>query len=93
MRKAATGGTVNVFWARHTTYRGTMACPGGDALRMVHSLIANERKFLIQLTVLNSINARSQTILNFYIFKGTHRIRDYLVLHEIDSTIEMRSNT
>jgi len=44
------------------------------------------------LTILSSINVQGQTIPNFYIFKGIHRIRDYLTLCEKDSTMGMQPN-
>ena len=56
-------------------------------VRSVYAQIPNEREWL---SILTSINAAGHCIPHFYIFKGKRRLRDYIHLCEVGSTMAMQ---
>jgi hypothetical protein len=59
-----------------------------NGTRTVYTLVPDKREWV---TVLCAINAVGETILNFYIFKGKRRSRDYIQLCEDHATMGMQS--
>ena len=56
-------------------------------VRSVHAQISNEREWL---SVLTSINAAGSYIPHFFIFKGKRRLKDYIHLCRIGTTMAMQ---
>ena len=56
-------------------------------VRGVHQVIPTEREWL---NVLSAINAARGTILNYYIFKGVRKLRDYTTYCEEEALLGMQ---
>ena len=58
-------------------------------IRNVHTQIPNEREWL---SVLTSINAAGASIPHFFIFKGKRRLKDFIKLCGVGTTMAMQEN-
>ena len=58
-------------------------------MRSVHTITLNEREWI---NVLTSINANSNIIPNYYIFKGVRSTRDYLAFCEHGSIFDIQKS-